>query len=51
VQKLKWLMKPSPRWGAAHSVPKFDLEAMDGNGKTVTNPGFGNSQNPFETRI
>lgn len=51
LQRLRQLLKATPKWGPAHKVPKFDLESAP-SGKTVTNPGFaGSSQNPFETRI
>ncbi|KAL8589243.1 hypothetical protein ACOMHN_017044 [Nucella lapillus] len=51
LQRIRHLLKASPKWGPAHKVPKFDAEAPL-EGATVTNPGFaGSSLNPFETRM
>ncbi|KAK3750882.1 hypothetical protein RRG08_029803 [Elysia crispata] len=51
--KVQKLLHPTPHWGPAHKIPKYDLGDIEsGKGKTVTNPGFAAAgANPFETRI
>ena len=52
-QKVKFLLKPSPEWGPAHKVPKFDLQDIEKSkmdaGKNISNPNF--SSNDSVTKI
>lgn len=46
LEKIKFLLKPSPQWGPAHKVPKFDLQDIEGGEKDnlaqkmISNPNF-----------
>lgn len=46
LDKIKFLLKPSPQWGPAHKVPKFDLQDIEGGAKEneaqkmISNPNF-----------
>ncbi|XP_076450427.1 sodium- and chloride-dependent glycine transporter 1-like isoform X2 [Babylonia areolata] len=52
VQRLRYLLKPTPHWGPAHKVPKYDVDTETPAERTLTNPGFASSSlNPFETRM
>lgn len=46
---MKFLLKPSPEWGPAHKVPKFDLQDIEGE-KNIENPNF-ISSNDSVTKI
>ncbi|XP_045174895.1 sodium- and chloride-dependent glycine transporter 1-like isoform X2 [Mercenaria mercenaria] len=49
LEKVKFLLKPSPEWGPAHKVPKFDLQDIEGE-KNIENPNF-ISSNDSVTKI
>ncbi|KAK7098482.1 sodium- and chloride-dependent glycine transporter 1-like isoform X2 [Littorina saxatilis] len=40
IGRVRRLLRHSDKWGPASKVPKFDLEEVQADGKTVTNPGF-----------
>lgn len=50
-QKMTFLLKPSPEWGPAHKVPKFDLQDLEAEKgeKNIENPNF--SSNDSVTKI
>lgn len=51
-QKIRRMLHPTPKWGPAHQIPKFDQTDIEsGKSRIVTNPGFSARSNPFETRI
>ena len=45
LQKIKFLLKPSPEWGPAHKVPKFDLQDVEREKgqRNIENPNFSSS--------
>ncbi|XP_060568754.1 sodium- and chloride-dependent glycine transporter 1-like isoform X3 [Ruditapes philippinarum] len=49
LEKVKFLLKPSPEWGPAHKLPKFDLQDLEGE-KNIENPNF-ISSNDSVTKI
>ncbi|BFZ05079.1 hypothetical protein BsWGS_08118 [Bradybaena similaris] len=51
-EKIRRMLHPTPKWGPAHQIPKFDQTDIEsGKSRIVTNPGFAARSNPFETRI
>lgn len=41
LQKIRFLLKPSPAWGPAHKVPTFKMEEDDDEDDgVVSNPNF-----------
>ncbi|GFN86748.1 transporter [Plakobranchus ocellatus] len=50
--KVHKMLHPTPKWGPAHKIPKYDLgDVESGKGKTVTNPGFAVSRTNLDPTL